>query len=82
MPARCYKKSGYKRREIPKIQKRQPQPTEDEKIFYAILQRWSMTPKEIRKYIQDVEDGKIKRDSKKIADMTTDLQDYDKIQKS
>ena len=46
-----YKKSGYKRREIPKIQKRQPQPTEDEKIFYAILQRWSMTPKEIRKYI-------------------------------
>ena len=37
-----------------------------------------MTPREIRKYIEDVEAGKIARDNKKIADMTTDLQDYDK----
>jgi len=74
------KRSGYQRREIPKVQKRQIQQTEDEKIFYAILEKWSMTPREVRKYIEDVEAGKIERDSKKIADMTTDLQDYDKTQ--
>ena len=68
------------RQEIPKRQIRQVEQTQNEKIFYAILGKWSMTPREIRKYIQDVEAGKIEKDGKKISDMTTDLQDYDKTQ--
>ena len=74
--------SKRSREPIPKKQIRQIEQTQNEKIFYAILERYHMTPREIRKYIEDVEAGKIARDNKKIADMTTDLQDYDKTKES
>ena len=56
--------------------------TEDEKKFYEILNKWNMTPREMRKYILDVEKKPHNPlESSRISKMSEDLKDYDKVEK-